>query len=200
MDFRHAPTLGLLLALLSAAPAMAQQAPGSTTVDPYSLHRPPAYTSSDNPYAPGAIYDPYRVTNLATLSGKTGKSTTDSKATMDGKATTGGAPHSKSGKHSVLDDTDSGSGTAGTAANSASSGNSMSGSGSSRCQGGNAAGMGSTTSAARRSGSAGMQNSTKKKSGCGSGSSGTSAEVGLNRPRPPQSPGINQRQSQQKGQ
>jgi len=57
------PAVPLLLAVSSAA---AQQssgsnaAPSAAKINPYLEQRSPAYTSFDNPYAPGGIYDPNR--------------------------------------------------------------------------------------------------------------------------------------------
>lgn len=52
-------TLWLLAALsLPALDSQAQQT--SATTSPYTQSRTQGYTSFDNPYAPGGIYDPYR--------------------------------------------------------------------------------------------------------------------------------------------
>lgn len=56
--------LTLAAACLPAVSAAQQSATGSgagaAAASPYAQQRSPAYTSFDNPYAPGGLYDPYR--------------------------------------------------------------------------------------------------------------------------------------------
>jgi len=60
---RLIPAIPLLLVACGAGAQQASISSGSTsaaTVNPYVQKRSQAYTSFDNPYAPGGIYDPYR--------------------------------------------------------------------------------------------------------------------------------------------
>ena len=69
MTIRLSLLLTLALSGLLAPVADAQQtSQGSTNAaatSPYTQKQPQAYTSMDNPYAPGGIYDPYRSSKLS---------------------------------------------------------------------------------------------------------------------------------------
>jgi hypothetical protein len=199
-----------ILAALFAAPIYAQQtgvagATNSASVSPYIQRRSQAYTSFDNPYAPGALYDPYRSSRMLSGSKKQGLQPNSKSAGLTGKLDSG--HKSMIGRKSDSDDSvddkslsssNSQCGGQNIGASGMASGSEMnrpttmnSYSGLSRCGGG--AGNSNSPPA-----SASAMNSSNRSNGMGMSRSNGMGMNGLNSPQKMNSPGQSSGLQQQK--
>ncbi|WP_157572281.1 hypothetical protein [Nevskia soli] len=173
MNTRLSATLTLVLSSLVAAAANAQGGgaiPGAAS--PYTQQRSQAYTSFDNPYAPGGIYDPYRGSKSLSSSQIGGPQST--------AATSHKATRSKTSSLSSTQVTNPGSGSGESGSSGGTSAGGMDQCGSSRLGGHGAAGGGGMNRPA-----SGMSSSSSRFNHCG-GSSGynhTSSGMGAGTPR-----------------